>query len=78
MAHHQLQVLVSESLYDRIQEAARRSNVPMAVWVHQAIEERLEREFRRSSEEALEAMRKLDAPTADIDDMIAEIASGRA
>jgi hypothetical protein len=50
----------------------------MAVWVREAIEERLERELRRSSEEALEALSKLDAPTADIDDMIAEIASGRA
>ena len=78
MAHHQFQVSVSESLYDRIQEAAGRSNVSMAVWVREAIEERLEREVRRSSEEALEAMSKLDAPTADIDDMIAEIAAGRA
>ena len=78
MAHHRLQVSVSESLYDRIQEAAGRSNVPIAVWVRDAIEERLEREVRGSSEEALEAMSKLGAPTADIDDMIAEIAAGRA
>ena len=77
MAHHRLQVSVSESLYDRIQEAAGRSNVPMAVWVREAIEERLEREFRGTFEEALAALRRLDAPTADIDDMIAEIASGR-
>ena len=77
MAHHRLQVSVSESLYDRIQEAAGRSDVPMAVWVREAIEERLEREFRGTSEEALEALRKLDAATADIDDMLAEIASGR-
>ena len=78
MAHHQLQVSVSESLYDRIREAAGRSNVSRAVWVRGAIEERLEREFRGSYEEALDAMRKLGAPTADIDDMIAEIAAGRA
>ena len=77
MAHHRLQVSVSESLHDRIREAAGRSNVLMTVWVREAIEERLEREFRRSSAEALEALRKLDAPTADIDDMIAAIASGR-
>ena len=77
MAHHRLQVSVSESLHDRIQEAAGRSDVPMAVWVRETIEERLEREFRGSSEKALEALRELDAPTADIDDMIAEIASGR-
>ena len=78
MANHQLQVSVSKSLYNRIREAAGRSNVPTAVWVREAIEERLEREFRGSYEEALDAMRKLDAPTADIDDMIAEIAAGRA
>ena len=69
---------MSESLYDRLREAASRSSVDPAVWVREAIEERLEREVRRSYEDALEAMGKLDAPTADIDDMIAEIASGRA
>ena len=78
MAHHRLQVSVSESLYDRIREAAGRSNVSMAVCIREAIEERLEREFRRSYEEALKALGELDAPTADIDDMIAEIAAGRA
>jgi hypothetical protein len=78
VAHHRLQVSVSESLYGRIQEAAGRSTVPVAVWVREAVEERLDREFRGSSEEALEAMCKLDAPTADIDDMLAEIAAGRA
>ena len=78
MANYQLQISVSKSLYDRIREAAGRSNVPTAVWVREAIEERLEREVRGSSEEALEAMSKLGAPTADIDDMIAQIASGRA
>ena len=77
MAHHRLQVSVSACLYDRIQEAARRSDVPMAVWVRETIEERLELKFRRSFEEALGALRNLDAPTADIDDMLAEIASGR-
>ena len=69
---------MSKSLYHRLREAAVRSSVDPAVWVREAIEERLEREVRGSSEEALEAMSKLGAPTADIDDMIAEIAAGRA
>ncbi|WP_428278189.1 hypothetical protein [Candidatus Palauibacter sp.] len=69
---------VPESLYHRLHDAAERSHVALAEWIREAIEERLEHEFRASPEEALEAMRKLDAPTADIDDMIAEIAAGRA
>lgn len=78
MAHHRFRVSMSKSLYHRLREAAIRSSVDPAVWVREAIEERLEREVCRSYEEALEAMGKLDAPTADIDDMIAEIAAGRA
>lgn len=78
MAHHRFRISMSKSLYHRLREAAIRSSVDPAVWVREAIEERLEREVRGSSEEALEAMSKLGAPTADIDDMIAEIAAGRA
>lgn len=78
MPDHAFEVAVPESLYRRLHEAAERSHVALAEWVREAIEECLEREFRGSSEEALDAMRKLDAPTADIDDMIAEIAAGRA
>lgn len=68
---------MSKSLYHRLREAAGRSRVDPAVWAREAIEERLEREFRGSSEEALEALSELDAPTADIEDMLAEIAAGR-
>ena len=76
MAHHRLQVSVSRSLYDRLRKAASRSNVAPAVWVHQAIEERLERESRHLPADPLAALRDLEAPTADIDEMIAEIAAG--
>ncbi|WP_419949770.1 hypothetical protein [Candidatus Palauibacter sp.] len=77
MRNHRLQVLVSEVLYHRLREAAGRSHVAVAAWVREAIEERLDREGFVSPEEALAALRKLEGPTADIDDMIAEIGSGR-
>ena len=77
MPNHTLEVAVSPSLYNRLREAVGRSHVAMEVWVRRAIEERLEREPGHSHAGALAALRKIEGPTADIDDMIAEIAAGR-
>ena len=77
MANHRLQVRVSESLHRRVCAVAGRSRVPLEVWIRQTIEERLERESGDSRADALAALRRLDAPTAEIDVMIAEIAAGR-
>lgn len=77
MPNHRLEVSVSASLHHRLREAARQSQVAMEVWVRRAIEERLERESRRSQVDALAALGKIEGPTANIDDMIAEIAAGR-
>ncbi|MXX69213.1 MAG: hypothetical protein F4Y74_09670 [Gemmatimonadales bacterium] len=65
-------------MYHRVRAAAERSHVPLEVWVRQAIEECLERESHDLRAEALAALQKLDARTADIDDMLAEIGAGRA
>jgi len=77
MPNHTLEVSVSASLHHRLREAARQSQVAIEVWVRRAIEERLERESRRSQVDPLAALRTVEGPTADIDDMIAEIAAGR-
>lgn len=76
---HRLQVLISEKLDARIEKAARRSRTSKGAWVRQAIEGALER--RTTGElpvhDPLARLASLNAPTADIDDMIAEIESGR-
>jgi len=75
---HRLQVLIPEELDARIQKAAQRRRLSKGAWVRLVIEDAL---ARRSSDppmhDALARLASLNAPTADIDDMIAEIESGR-
>jgi metal-responsive CopG/Arc/MetJ family transcriptional regulator len=76
---HRLQVLIPEQLDARIDKAAQRSRTSKGAWVRKAIEDALE---RRSSKEQgsidpLARLASLNGPTADIDDMIAQIESGR-
>ena len=72
-----LQILVSEELDSRLRKAADREQVSMGEWVRRAIEERLARQADTLPDDPLEALRGLCAPTADIDDMLAEIERGR-
>jgi len=74
---HRLQVLVSEELDGRLKKAASRARVSKGEWVRQAVESRLALESRAMPEDPLEALARLDAPTADIEDMLAEIEAGR-
>ncbi len=71
-----LQVLISRGLRARLIKAARRSNVSAGEWVRRAIDKAL-----RESPAAVDpiaALASLGAPTADIDQMLAEIDAGRA
>ncbi|MBZ5596608.1 MAG: ribbon-helix-helix protein, CopG family [Acidobacteriia bacterium] len=73
-----LQVLIPEELNARVEEAARRSQTSKTAWVRRAIEDALN---RRSAVEPqlndlLARLASLNAPTADIDEMIAEITWG--
>ena len=75
---YRLQVLIPEELDVRLRKAAQRSRVSKGKWVRNALEDSL----RRSSEsksplDALAALASLDAPTADIHQMVAEIEAGR-
>ena len=77
MASYRLQVLISGSLENRLRTAARRARSSGGAWVRRALEERLARESGGLPRDPLAALRELDAPTADIDVMIAEIEAGR-
>ncbi len=70
-----LQILVPEALDRRIDKAAQRSRLSTSAWVRQAIERALVDD--RPAGEALDRLGRLEAPTADIDQMLAEIESGR-
>jgi len=74
---HRLQVLIPEGLDRRIEAAAQRGRMSKGAWVRRAIEASLEGERRSAVVDPLAALASLDAPTADIDVMLAEIESGR-
>jgi hypothetical protein len=75
---HRLQVLIPEDLEARIEKAAQRARTSKGAWVRMAIELALKRRPGESgSADPLARLASLDAPTADIDGMIAEIESGR-
>jgi hypothetical protein len=73
--NRRLQVLIPESLNARVQEAARRGQTSKAAWVRRAIEKALKRGSAIEPEvsDLLARLASLNAPTADIEDMIAEI-----
>ncbi len=77
---HRLQVLIPDELDARIRKAAQRLRISKGEWVRRAIEAALR---RRESESGLDIdpltrLESLDAPTGDIEQMLAEIESGRA
>jgi hypothetical protein len=72
---HRLQVLIPESLDARLRKAAERQRLSKGEWVRRAIEQALAETPRRG--DALERLESLGAPTADIDQMLAEIEAGR-
>jgi hypothetical protein len=70
-----LQVLIPESLDARLRKAAQRSRLSKGEWVRRAIEQVLGE--RGADRDPVEALAGLNAPTADIDQMLAEIDAGR-
>jgi hypothetical protein len=75
MSSLRLQVLVPPGLDARVRKAAQRRGVSKGEWVRRALEHALERETR--GPDALARLSALGAPTADIDQMLAEIEAGR-
>jgi hypothetical protein len=75
-----LQVLLEEDELREIQQAAQRERLTVAEWVRQALREVLRQRPQSSLERKRAAIRKAAkyaAPTADIDQMLAEIAGVR-
>jgi hypothetical protein len=74
-----LQVLVEESELREIQRAARRERLTVAEWVRQALREVRRQRPQSSLERKRAVLRRAfenAAPTADIDQMLAEIERG--
>ncbi len=76
---HRLQVLIPEQLEIRIRRAAERNRMSKSEWVRRAIEQALRRPSGKGREQAdpHRLLASLNAPTADIEDMIREIEAGR-
>ena len=72
---HRLQVLIPTGLDARIRKAAQRNRLSKGAWVRRALERAL-LEHQRPGD-PLERLSGLGAPTADIDQMLAEIDTGR-
>jgi len=75
---HRLQVLIPKELDTRIRKAAGRDRVSKGEWVRRAIEAALRGGAGvRGGTDPLSRLASLDAPTADIDQMLSEIEDGR-
>lgn len=75
MSTYRLQVLIPVGLDARIRKAAQRHRTTKGEWVRRAIERTLAED--RGPGDALDRLSRLGAPTADIDQMLAEIEAGR-
>jgi predicted transcriptional regulator len=69
-----LRVLIPSELNARLNQAAERSYVSKSEWVRRALEKALR---EGPSSDPVSLLAKLNAPTADIDQMLAEIGAGR-
>jgi hypothetical protein len=72
---YRLQVLVPDALARRIRKEAQRRRLATGAWVRQAIERALA--DPQAAADPLDRLAGLGAPTADIDQMLAEIDAGR-
>ena len=70
-----LQVIVPDELERRITKSAQRNRLSKSAYVRRAIERALAEE--RSAGDPLDLLTRLEGPTADIEQMLAEIEAGR-
>lgn len=74
-----LQVLLDEAEFRDLREVARRQGVPVSEWVRRTLREARRRESEGDLDSKLAAVRaavRHELPTADIDEMLAEIERG--
>ena len=72
---HRLQVLIPKALDAAIRKASQRQRCSKGEWVRRAIEGALGRET--PNDDPLATLFSLNAPSADIDEMLEQIESGR-
>jgi hypothetical protein len=73
------QVLLDEAELRDLQDAARRQGVPVSEWVRQTLRDARQRQPQGSIDRKLHAVRSAarhEFPTADIDEMLAQIERG--
>lgn len=75
---HRLQVLISTELDLQLRKAAQRKRMSKGEWVRRALTESLRQtQDLGAATDPLAKLSSLNAPTADIDEMIREIERGR-
>ena len=75
---HRLQVLIPPELDAQLRKAAQRSRVSKGEWVRRVLQESVRKTAKgRGSSDPLRRLESLGAPTADIEQMLAEIEAGR-
>ena len=74
---HRLQVLIPPELDAKLEKAAQRSRMSKGAWVRTALQSALDRAGHLAGGDSVGRLAALDAPTADIDRMLAEIEAGR-
>lgn len=72
-----LQVLLPPELDANLEKAAQRSSMSKGAWVRTALQAALDQSGRLAGEDSAARLAALDAPTADIDQMLTEIEAGR-
>ena len=74
---HRLQVLIPEELDMQLREAAQRNRVSKAEWVRRALRQSVVPAKGGKTSDPVARLASLNAPTADIEQMLSEIESGR-
>jgi hypothetical protein len=75
---HRLQVLIPPELDANPEKAAQRSCMSKGAWVRTALQAALDQSGHLAREDSVARLAALDGPTADMDQMPAEIEAGRA
>ena len=74
---HRLQVLIPPELDAKLTKAAQRGRVSKGEWVRRVLQESLRTSGSQGSSDPLARLQSLNAPTADIEQMLREIEAER-
>lgn len=75
---HRLQVLISPELDAQLEKASQRQRISKGEWVRRALQDALRQSGKAiRTTDPIARMASLNAPTADIEQMLREIEAGR-